>query len=79
MGSRLNIFTFQLGMGSIPDFASRCCESPAGSVVFFEEEDDGKAMAKKMRAVQVLHPNGPFELVQREVPEPKAGWVRGQR
>ena len=26
-----------------------------------------------MRAVQVSRPNGPFELVEREIPEPGAG------
>lgn len=30
----------------------------------------------KMRAVQVAHPKGPFELVEREIPEPGAGAVR---
>jgi D-arabinose 1-dehydrogenase-like Zn-dependent alcohol dehydrogenase len=30
----------------------------------------------KMRAVQVPHPNGPFELVERDIPEPGAGSVR---
>jgi len=30
----------------------------------------------KMRVVQVTKPNGPFELVEREIPEPAAGWVR---
>ena len=30
----------------------------------------------KMRAVQVPRPNGPFELVEREIPEPRAGAVR---
>ncbi|MEK6405759.1 MAG: alcohol dehydrogenase [Acidobacteriota bacterium] len=30
----------------------------------------------KMRVVQVSQPNGPFELVEREIPEPAAGWVR---
>lgn len=30
----------------------------------------------KMRAVQVSKPNGPLELVQREIPEPSAGQVR---
>jgi D-arabinose 1-dehydrogenase-like Zn-dependent alcohol dehydrogenase len=30
----------------------------------------------KMRVVQVTQPNGPFELVEREIPEPGAGWVR---
>lgn len=30
----------------------------------------------KMRAVQVSRPNGPFEIVEREVPEPAAGSVR---
>ena len=29
-----------------------------------------------MRAVQVPQPKGPLELVEREIPEPKAGWVR---
>jgi D-arabinose 1-dehydrogenase-like Zn-dependent alcohol dehydrogenase len=33
-------------------------------------------MTKKMRAVHVPHPKGPFELVEREIPEPHAGWVR---
>lgn len=30
----------------------------------------------KMRAVQVRSANGPFELVEREIPEPGAGYVR---
>src|SRR5258705_9298975 len=30
----------------------------------------------KMRAVQVTQPNGPFELVEREIPVPAAGHVR---
>jgi D-arabinose 1-dehydrogenase-like Zn-dependent alcohol dehydrogenase len=30
----------------------------------------------KMRVVQVTQANGPFELVEREIPEPGAGWVR---
>jgi D-arabinose 1-dehydrogenase-like Zn-dependent alcohol dehydrogenase len=33
-------------------------------------------MAKKMRAVQVPQPQGPFEIVERDIPEPQAGWVR---
>src|SRR5213594_1691512 len=33
-------------------------------------------MSKKMRAVQVPQAGGPFELVEREVPEPQPGWVR---
>src|SRR5215475_897872 len=33
-------------------------------------------MANKMRAVQVPRAGGPLELVEREIPEPKAGWVR---
>jgi D-arabinose 1-dehydrogenase-like Zn-dependent alcohol dehydrogenase len=31
---------------------------------------------KTMRAVQVSRPQGPFEIVERPVPEPGAGWVR---
>ncbi|HTI49586.1 MAG TPA: alcohol dehydrogenase [Planctomycetaceae bacterium] len=30
----------------------------------------------KMRAVQVSHPGGPFEIVERDIPEPGPGWVR---
>lgn len=30
----------------------------------------------KMRVVQVTQPNGPFELVAREIPKPGAGQVR---
>jgi len=33
-------------------------------------------MAKKMRAVQVLRAGGPFELIERDIPEPQLGWVR---
>ena len=33
-------------------------------------------MAKKMRAVQVPKAKGPFEIVERDIPEPQAGWVR---
>src|SRR5215813_4645388 len=30
----------------------------------------------KMRVVQVTRPNGPFDLVEREIPEPARGQVR---
>src|SRR5450755_1814195 len=33
-------------------------------------------MAKKMRAVQVAKPKGPFEIVERDIPEPQTGWIR---
>lgn len=33
-------------------------------------------MSTTMRAVQVSSPNGPLELVQREIPNPGPGWVR---
>ena len=33
-------------------------------------------MAKKMRAAQVPHAQGQFEIVERDIPEPQAGWVR---
>ena len=29
-----------------------------------------------MRAVQVSRPNGPFEIVERQIPEPGAGSIR---
>src|SRR5437868_13753297 len=35
-------------------------------------------MPKMMRAVQISRPNGPFELTEREVPEPGPGQVRIQ-
>jgi D-arabinose 1-dehydrogenase-like Zn-dependent alcohol dehydrogenase len=33
-------------------------------------------MAKKMRVAQVPHAKGQFEIVERDIPEPHAGWVR---
>src|SRR5438477_5213689 len=33
-------------------------------------------MAKEMRAVQVAQPKGALEVVEREIPEPQAEWVR---
>jgi D-arabinose 1-dehydrogenase-like Zn-dependent alcohol dehydrogenase len=33
-------------------------------------------MTKKMRAVQVPRAKGAFEIVERDIPEPSAGWVR---
>lgn len=30
----------------------------------------------KMRVAQVSEPNGPIEIIEREIPEPMAGWVR---
>ena len=33
-------------------------------------------MSMKMRAAQISKPGGDFEMVEREVPEPQAGWVR---
>jgi D-arabinose 1-dehydrogenase-like Zn-dependent alcohol dehydrogenase len=33
-------------------------------------------MSKKMRAAQIPEAKGAFEIVEREIPEPSAGWVR---
>src|SRR3989440_7914279 len=33
-------------------------------------------MTTTMRAVEVAQANGPFQLVERAIPEPPAGWVR---
>jgi len=33
-------------------------------------------MAKKMRVVQVPQAKGAFEIVERDIPEPQAGWVQ---
>ncbi len=30
----------------------------------------------RMRAAQIARPGGPFEMVEREIPQPPAGWVR---
>jgi D-arabinose 1-dehydrogenase-like Zn-dependent alcohol dehydrogenase len=30
----------------------------------------------KMRVAQIARPSEPFEIVEREIPEPSAGWVR---
>ena len=35
-----------------------------------------KLFMPKMRAAQVARPGEPFEIVEREIPEPGAGWVR---
>ena len=35
-------------------------------------------MPRMMRAVQVPRPNAPFELIEREIPEPGPGQVRIQ-
>src|SRR5216110_719619 len=35
-----------------------------------------KRMSKKMRVVQVPRAGGPFELVERDIPEPERNWVR---
>src|SRR5438309_81098 len=32
----------------------------------------------KMRVLQVPKPKGPFEIVERDIPEPQAGWVRSK-
>jgi len=39
-------------------------------------EDTFGGIMSKMRVVQVPHPSGPFELVERAIPEPGAGSVR---
>jgi D-arabinose 1-dehydrogenase-like Zn-dependent alcohol dehydrogenase len=46
------------------------------ALCFLGSEAIGNVMAKKMRVVQVLRASGPFELVERDVPEPQPGWVR---
>src|SRR3984893_3131342 len=46
------------------------------SLVFSKDEHDREIMPKKMRAVQVPKAKGPFEIVERDIPEPQAGWVR---
>ena len=33
-------------------------------------------MSKKMRVVQVPRAGAPFELVERDIPDPESGWVR---
>jgi len=38
--------------------------------------ENEKLIMKKMRAAQIARPNGPFEIVEREIPQPGAGWVQ---
>jgi D-arabinose 1-dehydrogenase-like Zn-dependent alcohol dehydrogenase len=52
-----------------PDLTAR--QHPKG-----EFTSNPKLLMPKMRAAQVAHPGGPFEIVEREIPEPGAGWVR---
>jgi D-arabinose 1-dehydrogenase-like Zn-dependent alcohol dehydrogenase len=42
----------------------------------FSANERLKSMAKKMRAVEVSRAGGPLELIERDIPEPQAGWVR---
>ena len=44
--------------------------------MFSTERSDWKLMSKKMRVVQVPRAGGPFELVERDIPDPEPGWVR---
>ena len=44
--------------------------------MFSTERSDWEFMSKKMRVVQVPRAGGPFELVERDIPEPERGWVR---
>jgi len=44
----------------------------ATDLAFSREENDWRLMAKKMRAVQIPKAKGPFEVVEREIPEPKS-------
>src|SRR5438552_13608340 len=48
----------------------------ATDLAFSREENDWRLMAKKMRAVQIPKAKGPLKVVEREIPEPKSGWVR---
>src|SRR5436190_1703081 len=48
----------------------------ATDLAFSREENDWRLMAKKMRAVQIPKAKGPLEGVERDIPEPKSGWVR---
>jgi len=44
--------------------------------VFDAYVEAGGNFMSKMRVMQVTHPGGPFELVEREIPEPGAGSAR---
>jgi len=48
---------------------------PAGYAAKYDEKAIGGTMSK-MRVVQVSRPEGPFEIVEREIPEPGPGSVR---
>src|SRR5207253_2256922 len=42
----------------------------------FAKWGDPQIMTTRMRAVQVSQAKGPFQLVERSIPDPPAGWVR---
>src|SRR5215471_15539021 len=56
--------------------AAKVCFTTALSPLCFSGLRRLKRMNKKMRVVQVPRVGGPFELVEREIPEPERGWVR---
>jgi hypothetical protein len=60
-----------------PPFATlRRGRHTAGThLALLREQYDWKVMTK-MRVVQIPRAGGPFELVERDVPEPQRGWVR---
>ena len=60
--SKFNITGSSVLEGGDPPFSTRA-------------NDVGGPMSK-MRVVQVTRPNGLFEIVEREIPEPGAGQVR---
>jgi alcohol dehydrogenase len=46
---------------------------PDSSAEFSENQN---LFMPKMRAAQIARPGGAFEIVEREIPQPAAGWVR---
>jgi len=46
---------------------------PGSSAEFSEKQN---LFMPKMREAQIARPGGTFEMAEREVPQPAAGWVR---
>src|SRR6267142_2729063 len=77
--SRMETGSWRAVSGSFPVFLNRHFPNEGGLQVEPAPENilpESRKIMPKMRAVQVPNAKGPFQLVEREIPEPGAGAVR---
>lgn len=55
---------------------AKCYPATKAKVSEGAAQNNLSALMAQMRVVQVSQPNGPFELVEREIPAPRTGSVR---